>query len=196
MRLAVYGGSFDPFHNGHLALARELLRLDLCDAVHLVPADRSPFKDPAATAASHRLAMTRLGAVGHAGLVVDDREIRRGGPNWTVDTLTDLRAEQPDATLLLVLGADAWAAFGVWRAAARILELAAPVVAPRDDAAIPPQLGVAPRVLDGFRMPIASTDLRRRLSRGEPVADDLPPAVLAYIRAHALYGHRGAEPCP
>lgn len=196
MRRAVYGGSFDPFHRGHLALARELLRRDLCEVVLLVPAWRSPFKDRTTASPEDRLAMLRLGIAGETGLEVDDREVRRGGPSYTIETLRALHDEQPDAPLLLALGADAWNTLEQWREASSILELAAPVVAPRDAAPIPARLGVTPTVLDGFRMPVSSTDVRLRLLRGRPVDDALAPRVLDHIQAHGLYGRAGGPTCP
>ncbi len=186
MRIGVLGGSFDPVHRGHLALAegaRDALRLD---RVLLVPAARQPHK-PAGPVASaeDRYAMLRLATRGRRGIELSDLELERPGPSYTVDTLRALRQSLPaDGELFLLLGADAAADFPGWRDAEAIGRLATVVPCSRPGHALP----------DGDRsvVPVTTPDvsataIRRRVARGEPVADLVGPDVAAYIAARGLY---------
>lgn len=195
MRLAVFGGAFDPIHVGHVAAIRELGARGLCDRILVVPAGRSPGKPPASASAVHRLAMVRLALDAVPAVEIREDELRRPGPSYTVDTLEALARERPDAALLLVAGADAWAGFKGWRRPERILELARPVVLARggetpDPAALPH----GALVVSDFDVPAASSEVRVRLSDGRPADDLVPPPVLAYIRAHGLYAAGGSQP--
>ena len=105
--LGILGGTFDPIHNGHLELARELVAALPLSAVRLVPAGDPPHRPPPVASAVDRLAMTELAIAGHAGLEVDAREIVRAGRSYTVLTLEELRAEAPMRPLALIVGADA-----------------------------------------------------------------------------------------
>ncbi len=196
MKLAVFGGAFDPFHSGHLAVIRELLAGGHCDRVLVVPAGRSPLKPPPQAAAADRLAMARLGIAGLDGVEVWDGELGRDGPSWTVDTLETLAGLHPYDRLLLVLGEDAWRSLSGWRRPERVLELASPLVLARDGRAPDPAtLPPGSAVLPDFAAPAASREIRDRLQRGEPVADLLPPAVAAYVRERRLYGGGKDLPC-
>lgn len=198
---ALYGGSFDPFHEGHLAVVRRLLDGGLCDRVHVVPAGRSPFKDAGGAPAEHRLAMARVALADCAEASVDDRETRRPGPSWTVITLAELAAEHPGDAWRLVLGADAAAGLPRWREADRLLQLARPVILARRGQAVPDWAAdVAAVTVPDFDVPVSATGIRRRLAAGETDGLPLPAPVLAHILAHGLYGARagcgGGPPCP
>ncbi len=201
MRLAVFGGAFDPFHGGHLAVIRELLARDLCDRVLVVPAGQSPLKPPAQATADDRLAMVRLGVAslgveGLGGVEVWDGEVVRDGTSWTVDTLESLAALHPQDQLWLVLGEDAWRGLAGWRRPGRVLALARPIVLSRDGRApVPADLPPGSVVLPDFAAPDASREIRERLRRGQAAADLLPPAVAAYVSERGLYGHRKDTPC-
>ncbi len=187
---AVFGGSFDPFHNGHLALVRALLDRRLADEVLVVPACRAPGKPEPVAPAADRLAMCRAALAGLAGVEVRDDEIVRGGVSYSVDTLEALAAVAPDVALRLVVGDDALAGFHRWRRPERILELARLLVFARRGAAsaVPPGIAAAVDRVADFDMPVASTDLRRRLARGERPVDLLPAGVLDHIARRGLYG--------
>lgn len=198
---ALYGGSFDPFHEGHLAVVRRLLDGGLCDHVHVVPAGRSPFKAAAEAPAEHRLAMARAALDGIPRTSVDDRETRRDGPSWTVTTLAELAAEHPGDAWRLVMGADAAAGLPRWRAPERLLRLARPLILARRGQAVPGWAVEADAVvIRDFDEPAAATEIRRRLAAGETSGLPLPAPVLAHILAHGLYGARagcgGGPPCP
>jgi len=191
MRRALLGGSFDPPHRGHLAIVDELLRRGVADRVVVVPARISPGKPAPAAADRHRLAMLRLALAGRPEVTVWDEELRRPGPSYTVDTLRAARRRWPGDTLLLVVGADAWAGLARWREPETIRRLARLVVVPRPGWPAPGEGGALPAgvtVLDGFRVPVSSTAVREALARGAPPAGDLPPAVRDYIVRHGLYG--------
>jgi nicotinate (nicotinamide) nucleotide adenylyltransferase len=132
MRIGVFGGTFDPPHVGHLALAewaREALRLD---RVLFVPAGRPPHKGRRVlTPVAHRVAMTRLAVRGQRAFVVSALEARRNGPSFTVDTLRALRKREPGARIFLLMGADSLAEFPTWRDPAGILGFATLAVAAR-----------------------------------------------------------------
>jgi len=198
---ALYGGSFDPFHEGHLAVVRRLLDHGLCDHVHVVPAGLSPFKSGNEAPPADRLAMARAALSGLPQVSVDDREVRAEGPSWTVSTLAALTAEHPDDAWRLVVGADAAAGLPRWRDADRLLSLARLIILARRGQPVPDWAeNVHAVILQDFDVPVAATDLRRRLAAGEVEGLPLPPAVLGLIRAHGLYGARpdpnGGPPCP
>ncbi|MEX2569749.1 MAG: nicotinate (nicotinamide) nucleotide adenylyltransferase, partial [Gemmatimonadota bacterium] len=124
-RLGVFGGTFDPPHHGHLIVAAEAYEALGLDLLLFVPAGDPPHKpDAAAATPDQRLRMVRAAVEGDPRFAADDREIRRGGPSYTVDTLRDLRREDPDAELVFLLGIDQFRAFGSWRAPEEIVKLA------------------------------------------------------------------------
>ena len=195
-RLAILGGTFDPPHFGHLALAEDV-RFDLgAERMLLIPAAQQPFKTREELApAADRLAMTRLAVADDPLFAVSDVEIRRGGVSYTVDTLEQLHAELPDTELFFAVGADAALELQFWRRPERIFELATIVVAGRpgyvvDLAAHERELpGARGRLLwlDGPNFDISSTELRLRLGQGRPARFWLPRPVYEYIQEHRLY---------
>lgn len=200
---AVLGGSFDPVHRGHVAVAERLLRGGLADEVRLVPAGRPPHKRPPLAGGPDRLAMLAAAFGTLPGAAVDDREIRRPGPSYTVDTLAELAAAYPGDRWRLVVGADHVAGFARWRQPQRILELADLIVFRRGrEPGVEVEAGAdgIRRVLAAagltargihwvgdFDEPVSSAAVRAMLGGGIDPADFLPPAVGAYIAAHGLY---------
>ena len=189
MRLGIFGGSFDPPHLGHLLPlidAAETLRLD---EVRLVPTATQPFKvGRAAASAEHRLEMTRRLVAGMPGFTVSGAEIGRAGLSFTVDTVAEIRAQEPGAELILLLGADAWALFQQWREPERIRRMTAIAVLARGDE--PPPNGVEPSdimMLRTRRVDISSTELRARVADGRTIRGFVPDAVADYIAEHRLY---------
>jgi nicotinate-nucleotide adenylyltransferase len=194
MRCGILGGSFDPVHRGHLAVADHLLGRELADRLIVIPAWLSPFKCGNSAPPAARLAMVRLAFADKEKIAVDDREIVRGGMSFTVATLEELATEFPDERLRLVIGADNLAGFASWRRPDRIQELAEIVVYPRDGleptAAALARSGLDPdrviRVTD-FDHPVSSTTVRAMLSEGICPSDLLPGPVATYISRHRLY---------
>ena len=122
--VGIFGGTFAPIHHGHLRLALELReRLEL-DRVHLIPSAQPPHRDAPAISAQRRLDWVRLACGSEPGLMVDERELQRQGRSYTYDTLASLRAEMPDASLVLLLGDDAANQFHTWHRWQEIPQLA------------------------------------------------------------------------
>lgn len=215
-RTAVFGGSFNPIHYGHLLLADDLLEILALDRVLFVPAKHPPHKDPARLApAADRLAMVRLATAGHRGFEVSDMELARPGPSYTVDTLTALA--RPGQTLFLVVGSETFLDLLAWKDPRRVARLARLVIVPRVGSPFDTESEAAQKVLrelgveggftgvDGGRvpergvivsraasMPISASELRRRVREGRSLAFRLPPAVADYIHAHGLYQEQPA----
>jgi nicotinate-nucleotide adenylyltransferase len=181
-RVGIFGGTFDPVHVGHLAIANAALDEFGLDHVYFVPARRSPLKQHAPIAtAEDRLAMLTAAIAGEARFRVSPVELDRKGPSFTVDTLETLRGE---GELFLILGSDAYADFERWHEPARIRGLAAIVVAARPGAPNAPR-GI--RVLDSPLMDISSRELRARAARGRSLRYLVPKEALRYIEEHRLY---------
>lgn len=188
-RVGVFGGTFDPPHLGHLALAewaRDRLRLS---RVLFVPAGVPPHKrGRRVTDAAHRLAMTRLAVRGNPSFAVTAIEAERDGPSFTVDTLREVGRREPGARLYLVIGEDSLEEFASWRAPGEILSRARLAVAARPGPARGPAAGRPPCVWIGSpTLALSSSDLRRRARAGRSLRYLVPDAVIAYIRRHRLY---------
>ena len=191
MKIGVFGGTFDPPHVGHLILAevaREQLKLD---RVMFVPAG-DPWRkaDRTVTPAHHRLAMTRLAVDGHAAFEVEDYEVIREGPSYTVETLEILREHLGASTeLYLVLGEDALADMPHWHQPERLVELSTLAVANRRGVTMPPlpfdRARVVPVEMPGID--ISATELRERASKGLSLRYQVPDAVVHYIEQNGLY---------
>lgn len=196
MRLGVYGGSFDPVHNGHLALASACQHQDALDEIWFTPAAVQPLKQsgPHATDAQ-RLDMLQLAIQPEPTWRVCTREIERGGLSYTVDTLRQLSNELPNAVLFLLLGADAVRDVPHWREPREIFALATPLVvrrAGRRDLDLEVLRKVCspnkqPKLIKMPAVDVSSTEIRRRAAAGEPVGELVPPSVSSYISTHNLY---------
>ncbi len=195
MRVGVLGGTFDPVHNGHLALGEAARRELELDTVLFIPAGEPWRKsDQQITLAEHRLAMLRIAVGGHAAFGISDIELRRGGATYTADTLEALAAERLDDAFWFIVGADALADLPNWHEPQRIVKHATLAVAPRPghelDLRALQATGVTRDRVVTFEMPpvdVSSRDIRARIAAGERVDDLLAPGVEAYIREHGLY---------
>jgi len=200
MRLGIFGGTFDPVHYGHLLLAeccREQCKLD---AVWFLPAAVPPHKrEIVLSPAENRVEMLELAIAGHPAFAVCRYEIDRGGVNYTFETLAHLHEEDPRRELFFLLGADMLHDFPHWRQAARILELALPVVVRRpgagaldfaDLAPLAPPERIAQIRGHQVEMPeigISGTEIRRRTAAGSSIRYRTPRAVEKYIETQGLY---------
>ena len=196
MRLGVIGGTFDPPHYGHLALAESaLVQLGLA-RVLFVPAGEPPHK-PAwpITAGHHRAAMVEMSIADNPAFALSRVDLDRPGPHYTVDTLTLLQRQQPEADLYFLIGGDSLAQFITWRDPAGIVRQAWLAVMERPgyephleglEQAVP---GLRERLvwLDVPRLDISASDLRRRVRQGLPIRYLVPPPVEAYVRENGLY---------
>lgn len=194
-RLGVFGGAFDPPHRAHVALADTAIAQLELDRLLVVPTGQAWHRTGRPpSAGAHRVAMARLAFAGLDRAVVDDREVRRAGPSYTVDTLRELRLEFPQAQLFLLIGQDQAKALAGWREIDAIGKMAAIYVAVRGGAEggqanDPP---AHPALAGGgvLRMPpldVSATAIRARIAQGKDPSDDIAPAVARYIAQHQLY---------
>lgn len=197
--IGIFGGAFAPFHYGHLRLAIEArARLGLSE-VRLIPTAHPPHRPDSRVSAPRRLDWLRLAVRKERGLIADDRELRREGPSYTVDTLASLRQEFPEAALVLLMGADAFSHLHSWNRWSEILGLAHIAVAARPGTHIEPSAECAPQLagcgagksgqlltqrsglwtpLDLPLLDISSTRIRRLLKAGISVRGLVPDAIL------------------
>ncbi len=196
MRIGIYGGSFDPIHIGHLAIAEEARTTLGLSGVAFVPAARQPLKGQAQGASDHRLNMVRLACAGNSAFSVDDLELRRPPPSYTIDTLLSFRQRHPPPDeLWFIVGADAARELPRWHRAAEVVALAklAIVGRPGFHLDMPALLAALPALagrytlIDGPRLDISSTELRARLAAGRTVRYLIPEEVRLYIAEHGLY---------
>lgn len=192
-RFGVFGGTFDPPHLGHVAVARAARDTLGLDRVLLVVANDPWKKSPerAVTPAVDRLAMVEALVTGELGLVASDMEIRRGGPSYTVATLRELRASHGDAELFLIIGRDLVDDFPTWHESVEIGRLATIVVVNRPGFVTDPQRDWKMLVVPPID--ISSTRLRERLRSGADVQEFIPPSVQATIRERGLYRTIGTD---
>ncbi len=196
-RIALFGGTFDPIHNGHLVVARELAARLALDRVLIMPTFVPPHKIKTEMASAvDRLEMCRLACAPYPELTVSDLEINRRGASFTVLTLEQLHRQMPEAELFLFVGADMFLTLGSWHRFADIAALATlcavpregvPAAALRDHAAQLEAQGARCVIEDIDTPRISSTVIRERVRRGEPLDGLVPPTVAAYIDAGQVY---------
>jgi len=198
MRVALFGGSFDPPHHGHTAIAAAAADVFDLDQVLFAPVGRQPLKrDGAPASFADRLAMVKLACVADPRFAVSDLDAPRkdGTPNYTVQTLATLHEAMPDARLFNLVGADSFLNLPRWHEPERLLEVVEWIVVSRPGFPLAnlSALGLTPHqrgrvhLLQTVHEDVAATNLRERLEAGEQCTDVLDPAVSAYIQAHHLY---------
>lgn len=217
--VAIFGGTFDPVHYGHLRAAAEISERLKVSNFRLVPAGQPPHRTGTWAEPFHRLAMLELAVASYSDLHVDEREVLRDGPSYMADTLASVRTEVASVPLLLCVGQDAANQLHRWERWRELLDLAHLVVMtrPRSEPSYAEELADAlagrhvKRARDLMDSPaglvchvevtqlaISSTDIRHQLGRGWDPRFLLPATVLSYIRKHGLYGtvpaHAGQGP--
>ncbi len=198
MRVGIYGGTFSPIHNGHIAAARAFMEQMWLDILYVIPTGISPHKVMKGDAtAADRLEMCRLAFADTEGVIVSDLEIRREGKSYTVDTLRAFAREGD--RLFLLLGTDMLLTLDSWREPEEIFRLAYPVYIRReadgtlDDvivgkiAAYNERFGKVVRRVVSSPIEVSSGEIRASVAAGRSVTDMVPPAVAAYMEAHGLY---------
>jgi len=188
-RIGLFGGSFDPVHLGHLLMAQAACEEYKLDRLFFIPAAQSPLKPERVPApAEIRLRMLRLALAGEARYEVDDQEIRRGAPSYTIDTVNAYRELYPKVTLFYIVGADHVPLLPKWRAADELAALVEFLVVPRPGD--PPVTAKPPfRVqnLIGTPFAVSSSQIRTRVKAGQPIRHLVPDAVAETISNSGLY---------
>ena len=190
--IGILGGTFDPPHAGHVAAAVAAHKQLGLDEVRVIPAGQAPLRTGAPVAsAADRVAMCRLAFAEHPWAVVDDRETRRAGTSWSVDTARELAREHPDALRVWVLGADQLARLDRWKDVVELCGLVEFAVLSRDGISTlpPPSLVAVIRltVLKAPEVQVSSTALREALRRGDSPRNGLPLGVARHIDERSLY---------
>jgi nicotinate-nucleotide adenylyltransferase len=189
-RVGLFGGSFDPVHNAHVALARLALEQLHLDEVRWIPAGQPWQKTRILASGADREAMVRLAIAGEPRFTLDRIELRRHGVTFTLDTVRLLAAAEPASEWFLILGQDQYATLHTWRDWRELVALVTLAIANRPDAEptvnahiakMPHQIVMLPM------MDVSSTEVRRRVAAGEPIADLVPDAVARYIERRQLY---------
>lgn len=197
-RIGIYGGTFSPPHNGHIAAAKAFMEQMWLDFLYVIPTATPPHKEMEVPVdAAHRLEMCRLAFADVEGVYVSDMEMRRGGRSYTVDTLRELTG--PDRRLFLLCGTDMMLTLDEWREPEEIFKLSYPVYIRREKDAILDQkivqkiadynqkYGKVVRRIVTDPIELSSSSVRERLERGEDVSHLIPVSVEKYIRDNHLY---------
>jgi nicotinate-nucleotide adenylyltransferase len=209
--IGLFGGTFDPIHYGHLRTAFELREALRLSEVRFLPTGNPPHRDHTTADAAMRLAMVRAAVADQPGFSVDDREVRRTGLSYSVDTLTELRAENPDRSLCLLLGMDAFLGLPNWHRWTEILALAHVVVAHRPGWKAPTQGPLGEAMVDRgtgairdlhdstagriyvhavTQLEISSTELRQLIAAGRDPRYLVPDSVCEVLRESGCYARR------
>lgn len=195
--IGLMGGSFNPIHCGHVALARAALESGRVERVLFLPTGNPPHKKEGLADKFDRLRMVELAVEHEAGMAVCREEIDRDGVIYTVDTLAALKRKMPDCTLTYLIGADTLRALGTWRRVETVIERCKFLVMMREGetreevvrlAGLWTQRGAQIDFLDARKMDISSTQIREQIQKGLPFERLVPQAVADYIHEHGIYG--------
>jgi nicotinate-nucleotide adenylyltransferase len=182
-KIGIYGGSFDPIHHGHLILAREAREVLDLERIIFVPAAVSPFKGRAPAASGDmRLRMLRVAIEGEQGFAIDDCELRRPPPSWTIDTVEEIRKREPEAEIYLLVGEDNVASLDRWRRFDELKKMVRFVVLDRTGSQAQGNYQIVRRKID-----ISATEIRKRVAYGQSIRYFVPEAVEKIIRRTKIY---------
>ena len=181
--IGILGGTFDPVHNAHLAMARAALEHLGLNEIRFIPTGPTHYRNPAIASAEDRVAMLQLAFAHHPEYKVDKRELRPEATGYTVDTLKALHAELPGDDLHLLMGADQYAKFESWHRPDDVRRLARIGVFGRPGIALDEKVKLIP--MEPMR--ISASEIRARAARGEDIDALVPPAVANYVRRRRLY---------
>ena len=200
MRVGIFGGSFDPIHQGHLILAEQCRQQAELDQVLFIPNAQSPHKQNGACASDRqRVEMVDLAIGGNPAFLRSSIEIERGGVSYTVDTLKQLADENPENELFFLMGADSLNSFDTWKDPAEILQLATPLVVPRPGQGEVDLKKLAPLTdekklatieqltIDSPLIEISSSNIRQQIQSGKSIRYQTSRAVEKYIETQKIY---------
>ena len=189
IRTGIFGGSFNPIHNGHISLARQLREKAGLDEVWLMVSPQNPLKQSSDLLDDNlRMQMARLAVEGQEGIIASDYEIHLSKPSYTWNTLQNLSKDYPDREFVLLMGGDNWALFDKWYHYEDILKNYQIVIYPRRDCPLNP-LGKAPspQIVEAELLDISSTEIRQRIKEGKGIRRMVPKAVADFIKEKGLY---------
>jgi len=195
VRIAIYGGTFDPIHDAHVQVAEEAIRVAELDRVLLIPASDPPHKPGLARAPyEDRLHMVELAVAGHPHLQASDIE-RRQGRSYSIDTIRELKAQLPQGTeWFFLIGADAFAEIGTWYKFAEVMASVVFLVVARPGYTYQIPTGAQVIPIESLALHVSSSEIRHDLDGGR-MPGHLPPAVATYIREKGLYGFGKTPHC-
>jgi nicotinate-nucleotide adenylyltransferase len=182
--LGILGGTFDPVHNAHLAIAKRAMERLALERILWIPTGKPAYRKPAVANGADRLAMLRLALEHEPAYEIDERELDASASPYTVDTLGALRADHPRDEFYLLMGADQYAGFRDWRDPAEVARLARLVVFARPGYQLPAGEAL---VVPMAPMALSASDIRARAARGERLDGLVPAAVANYIAERRLY---------
>jgi len=180
--IGIYGGTFDPIHHAHLILAREAREILALEKIIFVPAAISPGKDSPVASAEMRLSMLRAAIKGETGLVVDECELNRPPPSYTIDTIEEIRRREVDSEIYYLIGEDNLSALASWHRFEQLQKMVRFVVLDRTGTQTNHSYQVVHRRID-----ISATEIRKRIASGRSIRYLVPPAVEEIIRQSNLY---------
>lgn len=189
IKTGIYGGSFNPIHNGHIALAKAFLRLAALDEVWFVVSPQNPFKvNDHLLDDRWRLRLTKAALQGETRLMASDYEFHLPKPSYMWHTLQSMSREYPDREFTLLIGGDNWTTFHRWYHADDILSHYSLAVYPRKDnpidtATLPPNV----QLINAVLLDISSTEVRHRITKGQDISHLVPPRVAELITKNHLY---------
>lgn len=192
--IAIFGGTFDPVHLGHMHVAEQVLEKMPVGEIRFIPCYQSPTRVQPIATAQQRLAMLKLATTNHPQYLVDDREIRREGVSYMIETLQSLQKELSDKPFGLILGMDAFAEFDRWREWQLILEVAHLILVdrPAHPATLKPEVAELLNLdtVTHLTIPpieISATDIREKILNNQDITSLVPAPVCTYIKQHCLY---------
>jgi nicotinate-nucleotide adenylyltransferase len=190
-RIGIFGGTFDPPHKGHIAIAEAAMKQLSLDTIFFMPAYLPPHKlQHYSMTAKHRLTMVKLAVARNKDFKFTTIELQRRGISYTVDTLKDFRGRFPNAALILIIGADNLEQFQSWRSPKTILQIASLAVYKRRGFnQSMKNHNIAFQPIKGQLLQVSSTEIRKRLMKGLTVSKLIPRSIEGYIKRHSLYLH-------
>jgi nicotinate-nucleotide adenylyltransferase len=189
VKTGIFGGSFNPIHNGHISLARQLKEMAGLDEVWLMVSPQNPMKQQTNLLSDEaRLQMARLALKNEPGIIASDYEMRLPKPSYTWLTLQALSRDYPERQFVLMIGGDNWAIFDKWYHAADILRNYQIVVYPRrDEQPVRKEQPASVTILEAELLDISSTEIRQRIREGRSIQKMVPPSVEAFIKQEGYY---------
>lgn len=202
-RIGIFGGTFNPVHNGHVSFAKQIKEICQLDEVWILPANRPPHKQVARLASNEaRFAMCKLAFEGLEDFRVSSLEFEMGGMSYTVHTLRELKKQHPQDRFFLLIGSDMIYTFDLWRDYCEIMKMAVVLAGARDREAYRSMLDKAAElsraggrveVIPIQIMPLSSTQIRTRLAQGLDCSFAVPRSVLSYIQKNRLYDNHDGQ---